>query len=202
MKRKILAGLCAGVMICSVFAGCKSQPVQESAAQSTVQESQAEESTAAAQDDATAQSSEETQSTGESQSESQPESNAAAVTLEDGTYSANFDTDSSMFKVNETKDGKGVLTVQDGQMTIHVTLRGKKILNLYPGLAEDAGKDGAVLLEPTTDTVTYSDGLSEEVYGFDIPVPAIGKEFDVALVGEKGTWYDHKVSVSDPVKAE
>lgn len=202
MKRKILAGLCAGVMICSVLAGCKPQPVQESAAQNTVQESRAEESTAAAQDDATAPSSEETQSTGESQSESQPESNAAAVTLEDGTYSANFDTDSSMFKVNETKDGKGVLTVQDGQMTIHVTLRGKKILNLYPGLAEDAEKDGAVLLEPTTDTVTYSDGLSEEVYGFDIPVPALDTEFDVALIGEKGKWYDHKVSVSNPEKTE
>jgi len=95
-----------------------------------------------------------------------------------------------------------VLTVQDGQMTIHVTLRGKKILNLYPGLAEDAEKDGAVLLEPTTDTVTYSDGLSEEVYGFDIPVPALDTEFDVALIGEKGKWYDHKVSVSNPEKTE
>ena len=87
-------------------------------------------------------------------------------------------------------------------MTIHVTLRGKKILNLYPGLAEDAEKDGAVLLEPTTDTVTYSDGLSEEVYGFDIPVPALDTEFDVALIGEKGKWYDHKVSVSNPEKTE
>ena len=44
----------------------------------------------------------------------------------------------------------------------------------------------AELLEPTTDTVTYSDGESEEVYGFDIPVPALDKEFDVALIGEKG----------------
>ena len=34
------------------------------------------------------------------------------------------------------------------------------------------------LLEPTTDTVTYSDGMTEEVYGFDIPVPAIDEEFD------------------------
>ena len=78
-------------------------------------------------------------------------------------------------------------------------LAGKKILNLYPGLAADAQADVAVLLQPTTDTVTYSDGYTEEVFGFDIPVPAIGEEFDVALVGEKGKWYDHKVSVSDPV---
>ncbi len=29
------------------------------------------------------------------------------------------------------------------------------------------------LLEPTTDTVTYSDGTTEEVYGFDVPVKAL-----------------------------
>ncbi|MBR1851856.1 MAG: sirohydrochlorin cobaltochelatase [Lachnospiraceae bacterium] len=129
-------------------------------------------------------------------------SGAASTALEDGVYLAKFNTDSSMFKVNETKDGKGTLTVKDGKMTIHVTLGSKKILNLYAGLAADAQKSGAVLLQPTTDSVTYSDGLTEEAYGFDIPVPALEKEFDVALVGEKGTWYDHKVSVSDPVKAE
>jgi len=87
-------------------------------------------------------------------------------------------------------------------MTIHVSLASKKILNLFAGTAEDAQKDGAELLEPTTDTVTYSDGMSEEVYGFDIPVPAIDEEFDVALIGTKGKWYDHKVSVKNPVKDE
>ena len=104
-----------------------------------------------------------------------------------------------MFHVSEACDGKGTLTVKDGVMTIHISLGSKKILNLYPGLAEDAAKDGAVLLEPTTDTVTYSDGMTEEVYGFDVPVPAIGEEFDLALIGTKGKWYDHKVKVSDPV---
>ena len=118
--------------------------------------------------------------------------------LPDGTYDAEFSTDSSMFHVSEACDGKGVLTVENGQMTIHVSLASRKILNLYPGLAEDAAKEGAVLLEPTTDTVTYSDGMTEEVYGFDVPVPAIGEEFDLALIGTKGKWYDHKVSVSNP----
>ena len=119
--------------------------------------------------------------------------------LPDGVYTAEFSTDSSMFHVSEACDGKGTLTVKDGVMTIHISLGSKKILNLYPGLAEDAAKDGAVLLEPTTDTVTYSDGMTEEVYGFDVPVPAIGEEFDLALIGTKGKWYDHKVKVSDPV---
>lgn len=119
--------------------------------------------------------------------------------LPDGVYTAEFSTDSSMFHVSEACDGKGTLTVKDGVMTIHISLGSKKILNLYPGLAEDAAKDGAVLLEPTTDTVTYSDGMTEEVYGFDVPVPVIGEEFNLALIGTKGKWYDHKVKVSDPV---
>lgn len=119
--------------------------------------------------------------------------------LPDGVYTAEFSTDSSMFHVSEACDGKGTLTVKDGVMTIHISLGSKKILNLYPGLAEDAAKDGAILLEPTTDTVTYSDGMTEEVYGFDVPVPVIGEEFDLALIGTKGKWYDHKVKVSDPV---
>ncbi len=122
--------------------------------------------------------------------------------LEDGTYTAEFDTDSGMFHVNEANDGKGTLTVKDGKMTIHVSLASKKIVNLFVGKAEDAQKDGAEVLEPTTDTVTYSDGMSEEVYGFDIPVPAIDEEFDVALIGTKGKWYDHKVSVKNPVKSD
>ncbi len=123
-------------------------------------------------------------------------------TLADGVYSAEFRTDSSMFHVNEANEGKGTLTVKDGQMTIHVSLVSKNILNLYPGLAADAEKEGAVLLQPTTDTVTYSDGETEEVYGFDIPVPALDTEFDLALIGTSGKWYDHKVSVSNPVAQE
>ena len=117
-----------------------------------------------------------------------PETTEAAVCpLEDGVYTAEFDTDSSMFHANESCDGKGTLTVQDGKMTIHVSLASKSIVNLFPGLAEDAQKEGAELLQPT-----------ETVYGFDIPVPYLDDEFDLALIGKKGVWYDHKVSVSNP----
>ncbi len=123
-----------------------------------------------------------------------------AAALPDGTYSADFKTDNSMFHVNEAHHGKGVLTVENGQMTIHVSLPSKNTVNLFPGTAEDAQKEGAVLLQPTTDTVTYDDGETEEVYGFDIPVPYLDEEFDCALIGTKGNWYDHKVSVSNAVK--
>ena len=122
--------------------------------------------------------------------------------LSDGVYQAEFDTDSSMFHVNEACGGKGTLTVADGKMTIHISLTSKNILNLYPGLAEDAQKEGAVLLMPTEDTVSYSDGTTETVHGFDVPVPALDEEFDLALIGKKGVWYDHKVSIENPVKDE
>ncbi|WP_248404323.1 sirohydrochlorin cobaltochelatase [Butyrivibrio fibrisolvens] len=122
--------------------------------------------------------------------------------LEDGTYQATFTTDSTMFHVNEAYDNKGILTVEDGEMTIHITLPSKNIVNLFPGSAEDAQKEGAELLEPTIDTVTYADGTTEEVNGFDVPVPYLDESFALALIGTKEVWYDHQVTVSDPVPYE
>ena len=129
-------------------------------------------------------------------------SDVQSAALADGTYTATFNTDSSMFHVNEANDGQGTLTVKDGKMTIHISLASKNIVNLFVGTAEDAQKDGAALLEPTTDTVKYADGTEEEVYGFDVPVEALDQEFDLAILGKKGKWYDHKVSVADAKAAE
>ena len=126
----------------------------------------------------------------------------AAKVLPDGEYTVDFETDSGMFRANEACNGKGTLTVKDGVQTLHVSLQSKKIVNLYVGTAEAAQQSGAVWLEPTVDTVTYSDGLSEEVFGFDIPVVSVGQEFDLAIIGTKGVWYDHKVSVQNPVPQE
>ena len=182
MNKIIIVG---GLSACLLLGGCGAgQAADATSAESTVA---AQESTVTSTESTETV---ETVSTETAQNEAQ---------LPDGVYTAEFSTDSSMFHVSEACDGKGTLTVKDGVMTIHISLGSKKILNLYPGLAEDAAKDGAVLLEPTTDTVTYSDGMTEEVYGFDVPVPVIGEEFDLALIGTKGKWYDHKVKVSDPV---
>ena len=184
--KKLLALTLAALLLAAVLTGCASAPAEPPAADSqpTQTEQPAAEEPAAEQPAA----------------EEEPVAEEPA--LADGVYTADFDTDSSMFHANEACDGKGTLTVKDGEMTIHVSLVSKTILNLFPGLAEDAQKDGAVLLQPTTDTVTYSDGLSEEVYGFDIPVPALDTEFGLALIGKKGVWYDHKVSVSNPEPLE
>ena len=195
MKAKTLMNkiiIVSGLSACLLLGGCGAGQ----AADATSAESAAvtQESTAAQAESAEAiAGTTEAAATETAQNEAQ---------LPDGVYTAEFSTDSSMFHVSEACDGKGTLTIKDGVMTIHISLGSKKILNLYPGLAEDAAKDGAVLLQPTTDTVTYSDGMTEEVYGFDVPVPAIGEEFDLALIGTKGKWYDHKVKVSDPVAGD
>ena len=139
-----------------------------------------------------AASSEAAASSAVSEAASEP---AAEAALPDGVYTADFDTDSSMFHANEANDGKGTLTVKDGQMTFHVSLASKKIVNLYVGMAADADANKADWLLPTTDTVTYSDGTSEEVYGYDIPVAAVDEDFQLALLGTKGKWYDHTVSI-------
>ena len=139
-----------------------------------------------------AASSEAAASSAVSEAASEP---AAEAALPDGTYAADFDTDSSMFHANEANDGKGTLTVKDGQMTFHVSLVSKKIINLYVGMAADAEAHEGDWLQPTTDTVTYSDGTSEEVYGFDVPVEALDTDFQLAILGTKGKWYDHTVSV-------
>ena len=125
---------------------------------------------------------------------------AAETALPDGVYTADFETDSSMFHTSEACNGKGTLTVENGVMTFHVSLASKKIVNLYPGLAADAEANKTAWLIPTVDTVTYADGTTEEVYGYDIPVEALDTDFQLALLGTKGKWYDHVVSVRDAVE--
>ena len=180
MKRKILGMIMAAALSVTMLAGCTGN--QEQAPAETTETAETEVAPEAATEEA---------------AEAATEEPANEAALEDGVYSAKFTTDGSMFHVNEVYGDRGTLTVKDGQMTIHITLPSKNTVNLFMGSAEDAQKDGAELLQPTTDTVTYDDGTTEEVNGFDIPVPYLDEEFDVALVGTKGKWYDHKVVVSD-----
>lgn len=124
------------------------------------------------------------------------------LALEDGEYLVDFDTDSTMFHVNEVMNKKAKLTVENGVGTLHLVMPSKNVLHLYLGLAEDAKENEADWIAPTTEEVTYEDGLSEEVYAFDVPLGVIGEEFDLALIGKKEVWYDHKVSASNPVVYE
>lgn len=204
MKKKIIALLCMAGLTCMLLTGCSGTSGQAEPSEETVSETEETPEADKTNEAEEASETDETEEAPEADKTDDVEAEAAepSAVLEDGVYTAEFDTDNSMFRVNEACDGKGTLTVQDGKMVIHVSLVSKNIVNLYSGLAEDAKKDGAALIEPTTDEVTYSDGITEEVYGFDIPVPVLDEEFDVALIGKKGTWYDHKVIVSNPEKTE
>ena len=168
LRKRLMAVVLSAVMTAAIFTGCASK---DDSSKSDNKSAKTEQQKSDAKEEKSKDS----------------KSEAAKAPIEDGTYTAEFKTDSTMFHV---------------KMTIHISLVSKNIVNLFPGTAKEAQKKGAKLLEPTTDKVTYSDGTTEEVYGFDVPVPALDEEFDLALIGTKGKWYDHKVSVSNPVKAE
>ena len=192
MRKKLAVLFLGAALTVSMLGACGGKDAASSSASAVSASSAADASSASVQDASKAESASAAETAGES----------SASELEDGTYTADFNTDSNMFHVNEAKEGKGVLTVKDGKMTIHVSLVSKNIVNVFVGTKEEAQADGAELIEPTTDEVTYSDGTTDEVYGFDIPVEKLDEDFNVAIIGKKGTWYDHVVSVSNPVPQE
>ena len=181
LRKRLMTLALAVVMTVSVFTGCGSKDDSKTSR---------------------SESKKTEQQKSDAKKEKAAEKEETKAPIEDGTYTAEFKTDSSMFHVNEADEGRGILTVENGKMTIHISLVSKKIVNLFVGTADDAKKDGADILEPTTDTVKYSDGTTDEVYGFDVPVEALDEEFDLAILGTKGEWYDHKVSVSDPQETD
>ena len=197
MRKKLAVLFLGAALTVSMLGACGGKDAASSSASAVSASSAADASSASVQDASKAESSTSTSDvSAESASAAETAGESSASELEDGTYTADFNTDSNMFHVNEAKEGKGVLTVKDGKMTIHVSLVSKNIVNVFVGTKEEAQADGAELIEPTTDEVTYSDGTTDEVYGFDIPVEKLDEDFNVAIIGKKGTWYDHVVSVS------
>ncbi|MEI3521850.1 MAG: hypothetical protein V8Q40_12770 [Anaerosacchariphilus sp.] len=183
MKKKIIALMGMAVISCALLMGCGSKA--ETPAAATTEAESSDEETA------------KTEETAEPEKADSEE--AAAVTLEDGVYTADFNTDSSMFHVNEFYEGKGTLTVKDGQMTIHVVMPSKNIVNLYEGLAEDAQKDHAELLQADRRDCKFrrwyraGGGQCLRCTG-----TGTGRGIRSGADRNKGVWYDHKVSVSNP----
>ncbi len=188
MKKKIVTVIISAALAFGMLSGCGGEKNAESTTQSETNVQENAGTQDEAKDGATSAEKVEEDAKGEEVSQ---------APLEDGVYTASFTTDGSMFHINEAYGDEGILTVKDGEMTIHIVLPSKNIVNLFPGLAEDAQKDGAELLSPTVEEVTYDDGITEEVNSFDVPVPFLDEEFDLALIGTKEKWYDHKVMVSD-----
>ena len=129
------------------------------------------------------------------------EAGAAAEILADGRYYAKFTTDlPKMFRANpDVNDGRSILIVEDGKMTLHVVLSGTGYSNLFLGSAEDAKAEGAVLLQPIEESVSFKDGSPDEIfYAFDIPVEALDTDIACATLGTRsGDWFDHTIRVSD-----
>ena len=129
MKKKIVTLLGMTVLACTLAVGCGSSGSQPSETEETVSEETAD----TAEDTASEETAGTTEDTALEETADAAEdtgSETPAVSLEDGVYTAEFDTDSGMFHVSEACDGKGTLTVQDGAMTIHVSLSSKNIVNM------------------------------------------------------------------------
>lgn len=126
--------------------------------------------------------------------------NSSVVDLTDGIWSVDFASDSPMFRLNETCGGKAELTVVGCRGSLQLVMPSQNFVSVFVGRAQDAANaSGLALIKPTTRDVLYPDGLTETVNVFDIPLPVLGQEFDLAIIGKKGVWYDHHVSVSNPV---
>ena len=180
LRKKIAVLLLSAVMAMTMLSGCGDNTAKEDKKAATEDQNK---------DDAS-----------EAKEEEADEAEKAPV--EDGEYWVDFNTDSGMFHENPDFDGgKATLIVEDGKMTVHITQNSKNIVQLFLGTAKDAQKDGADLIDPSgTETIEYTDGSEpKEVYTFDVSVKKLDEEFDLALIGTKGKWYDHKVSVSNPV---
>ena len=131
MRRKNIAVVGMLLVTCLSSVGCgQKKDKQESLAATktsafeTASEKQTEEKT---EKETIKETSKETVKETETETEKETESKTEADTktavsesdeLADGVYTADFNTDSSMFHVNEACDGKGTLTVKDGEMTI------------------------------------------------------------------------------------
>ena len=141
MKKTIALAL-AALMLLALLTACAAKPAETEPAEleQTVQTEQPAEPEA----DETA---EDADASAEEETPAEPEQPAEPA-LPDGVYTAEFNTDSSMFHANEACDGKGTLTVENGTMTFHVSLASKKIVNLYVGMAADADANKADWLLP------------------------------------------------------
>lgn len=206
MRKKAAVLFLGAALTVSMLGACGGNDASSSSSSaSAVSTSSVSASSSSVQDESQTEAESSTSTSSSSAESTSAESTAdenGEAELADGVYTADFNTDSNMFHVNEANDGKGVLTVENGKMTIHISLVSKNIVNVFVGTKEEAQADGAELIEPTTDEVTYSDGTTDEVYGFDIPVEKLDEDFNVAIIGKKGTWYDHVVSVSNAVPQE
>lgn len=99
--------------------------------------------------------------------------------INDGTYSIEVKSSSSMFRIIDCR-----LTVADGKMAAVMTLSGTGYEKVFPGTSEEA--DNA----PDSDFSYFSE-TAEGKYCYEIPVEALDNEISCAGFSiRKQKWYD------------
>jgi hypothetical protein len=114
-----------------------------------------------------------------------------AERLNDGTYSIEVKSSSSMFRVIDCK-----LTVDDNEMTAVITLSGTGYEKVYVGTSEQANS-------ASENNFSYFTETSEGKYCYTIPVEALDKK--IACAGfstRKQKWYDRTLVFKSETLAE
>lgn len=105
-----------------------------------------------------------------------------ADSINDGTYSIEVKSSSSMFRIVDCQ-----LTVSEGKMTVAMTLSGKGYEKIFLGTREEASR-------AQDSDFSYFAETSEGKYCYEIPVEALDKEIDCAGFSiRKQKWYDRKL---------
>lgn len=108
----------------------------------------------------------------------------AAEDLQNGTYAAEIESSSSMFKIKQSE-----LIVKDGEMSAVLTMNSDAYTKLFMGTAEEAAE-----AEETACIVVCEDADGECT--FEIPVAGLDQPFDCAAYSKnKETWYDRQLTV-------
>lgn len=99
--------------------------------------------------------------------------------LNEGTYSIEVESSSSMFRIIDCK-----LTVSDGKMTAVMTLSGKGYEKIFPGTISEAEA-------ADDDSCSYFVVNEAEQYTYQMPVEALDTEIPCAAFSKKKQqWYD------------
>lgn len=103
--------------------------------------------------------------------------------LENGTYSVEVESSSSMFKIVDAK-----LNVEDGGMSAVITMSGTGYTKLFMGTGEEASKAAE------SEVISYVED-AEGAYTFTFPVEALDQPIDCAAFSQKKEeWYDRQLT--------
>ena len=106
-----------------------------------------------------------------------------ASALPDGTYSAEVESDSAMFRVTDC-----ALTVSGGEMSAVMTMSGTGYLYVYPGTAAEAAT------APESDYVPFVE-TPDGLHTFTIPVAALNTGVPCAAYSKnRAEWYDRTLT--------